>query len=53
MRKIAAGLAPPLPRHPQLPSVFVAQMEALLDDEDCSDVTVVVSDARIHTPHYP
>ena len=51
IRKIVAGLAPPLPRcavrHPQLPSVFVAQMEALLDDESCSDVTFVVGDARI------
>jgi hypothetical protein len=52
MRKIVAGLTPPVPRwwqvrHPQLPSVFVRQMEALLDDEACSDVTFVVGDARI------
>ena len=60
MRKIAAGLAPPVPRwwqvrHPQLPSVFVSQMEALLDDEACSDVTFVVDDACIpaHPRQYP
>ena len=49
IRKIAAGLAPPLPRAPpQLPSVHMARMEALLDDESCSDVSFVVGDARIH-----
>ena len=48
IRKIDAGLACPLPLGwPELPSVFVARMEALLDNEDLSDVTFVVGDTRI------
>ena len=51
IRKVAAGLVPPaalsqLP--PQVPSVYTAQMEALLDDEILADVTFAVGDARIH-----
>ena len=50
IRKVAAGLEPPagmsqLPA--ELPSMFLAQMEALLSDEALADVTFVVSDARI------
>jgi hypothetical protein len=51
IRKIAAGLAPPGSGVPgalaQLPSVFAAQMKALLNDETLSDVTFVVGDTRI------
>ena len=50
IRKVAAGLEPPagmsqLPA--ELPSVFLAQMEALLSDEALADVTFVVGDARV------
>ena len=49
--RIASGLAPPsmlCTVAPQLPSVFVTQMAALLDDDSLSDVTFVVGDTRIH-----
>ena len=50
IRKVAAGLEPPagmsqLPA--ELPSVFLAQMEALLSDVTLADVTFVVGDARV------
>jgi hypothetical protein len=46
IRKIAAGLAPPLPLScPR--SVHLARMEALLNDETLLDVTFAVGDARI------
>ena len=51
IRRIASGLAPPsmlCTVAPQLPSVFVTQMAALLDDDSLSDVTFVVGDTRIH-----
>jgi hypothetical protein len=48
IRKIHAGLAPPLPTAcPVGPCKFVAEMEALLNDESLSDVTFLVGDARI------
>ena len=48
IRKIAAGLAPPLRMACSVPPcTFVAEMEALLNDESRSDVTFVVGDARI------
>ena len=47
IRKVAAGLPPPLPvACPR--SEHVARLEALLNDESLSDVTFVVGDARIH-----
>ena len=50
IRKVAAGLEPPagmsqLPA--ELPSVFVAHMEALLSDVSLADVTFVVGDVRV------
>ena len=50
IRKIDAGLAPPLTmavQPAQQPSAFVAEMEALLNDESLSDMTFAVGDERI------